>query len=188
MKNYDFQEINRVYIHSAGLGGSIKYFIVNYLNNQAIKQNISIEFIVIRKYDLNKYTITDKKSKWIFLFGQKYDKSFYNKLLEKDKSSLQFHFDGGKQIPLLKEFQKNISSVDPSIYNVLISLFIVITISSNIFGKSKIILRRNNEIVNKSLDRLEKAWAYLTNSPQVEKQIENGIKYLFPIYLSFILF
>ena len=27
------------------------------------------------------YNITDKKSKWIFLFGQKYDKSFYKKLL-----------------------------------------------------------------------------------------------------------
>jgi hypothetical protein len=133
---------------------------------------------VIRKYDLNKYTLTDKKSKWIFLFGQKYDKSFYNKLLEKDKSSLQFHFENGKQIPLLNEFQQNISSVDPSLYNVLISLFIVITISSNIFSKNKIILQRNNEIVNKSLDRLEKAWVYLTNSTQVEKQIANGIKYL----------
>jgi hypothetical protein len=176
--DYDLKKINKIYLHSAGLSDSIIYFIVNYLNNLAKKQNISIEFIVIRKYDLNKYTLTDKKSKWIFLFGQKYDKSFYNKLLEKDKSSLQFHFENGKQIPLLKEFQQNISSVDPSLYNVLISLFIVITISSNIFGKNKIILQRNNEIINKSLDRLEKAWVYLTNSTQVEKQIANGIKYL----------
>ena len=88
---------------------------------------------MIRKYDLNKYIITDKKSKWIFLFGQKYDKSFYNKFIEKDKSSLQFHFENEKQISLLKEFQKNISSVDPLLYNVLISLFIVINISSMFF-------------------------------------------------------
>ena len=176
--DYDFKKISRIYLHSAGLTDSISYFIINYLNILAKKLNITTEFIHIRKYNLNKYNITDKKSKWIFLFGQKYDKSFYKKLLVKDKSSLQLHFANGRRESLLKKFQQNISSVDPSLYNVLSSLFIVITLTLMFFQKSKIILHRNNEIVNKGLDKLERAWTYLTNSTQVEHQLSYGIKYL----------
>jgi len=176
--DYNFKKINRIYLHSAGLDDSYIYFIVNYLNNLAKKQNISIEFIVIRKYDLNKYTINDKKSKWIFLFGLKYDKSFYNKYLKKDKSSLQFHFENEEKIALLKEFQQNIISVDPSLNILLSSLFIVINISSIFFRNNKIIHQRNNEIVNKGLDRLSRSWYYLNHSSELENQIFNATKYL----------
>jgi glucosamine 6-phosphate synthetase-like amidotransferase/phosphosugar isomerase protein len=178
IKNYNFQEINRVYIHSAGLTDTISYFIINYLNNIAKKLNITTEFILLRKYDLNKYGMTEKKSKWVFLFGQDFDKSFYKKLLVKDKSFLQFHFANGKQIALLKEFQQNIISVDPSLNIVLSSLFIAINISSIFFRNNKIIHHRNNEIVNKGLDRLSRSWYYLNNSSELEHQLLNATKYL----------
>ena len=177
IKNYNFQEINRVYIHSAGLTDTISYFIINYLNSIAKKLNITTEFILLRKYDLNKYGMTEKKSKWVFLFGQDFDKPLYKKLLVKDKSSLQFHFANGKQIALLKEFQQNIISVDPSLNIVLSSLFIAINISLIFFRNNKIIHQRKNEIVNKGLDRLSRAWYYLNNSSELEHQLLNATKY-----------
>ena len=122
--------------------------------------------------------MTEKKSKWVFLFGQDFDKSFYKKLLVKDKSFLQFHFANGKQIALLKEFQQNIISVDPSLNIVLSSLFIAINISSIFFRNNKIIHQRNNEIVNKGLDRLSRSWHYLNNSSKLEHQLLYATKYL----------
>ena len=176
--DYEFQEINRVYIYSGELTDTISYFIINYLNSLANKLNITTEFILLRKYDLNKYGMTEKNSKWIFLFGRDFDENLYKNFLVKDKSSLQFHFANGKQIALLKEFQQNIISVDPSINIVLSSLFIAIKISSIFFRNNKFIHQRNNEIVNKGLDRLSRSWVYLNNSSEFEHQLLNAKKYL----------
>ena len=75
-------------------------------------------------------------------------------------------------------FQQNIISVDPSLNIVLSSLFVAINISSIFFCNTKIIQRRNNEIVNKGLDRLSRSWVYLNNSSELEHQLMNVTKYL----------
>jgi hypothetical protein len=153
------KNINRVLIYAIGLPDYLSYFVVNYLNSIARKDNLLTDFILLREFNFKSgFDELIEGDELVFLFRERNNKDFYEKFLKNRPDCVYFYFeDKGK------------------INNILNAIFISINLYS-IFLNYENDVEKNNEII-KSLSKLEKSWGYILKSDEIKNQIFYGAKY-----------